>query len=74
MHPWFRFVCFVVENITYGDLLTVLPFGNTADILEIKGEHLLQAFEHGVTKWNPTSPRGAFLQVSGNVIRNILDK
>ena len=44
-----------------------LPFGNTADIIEIKGEHILQALEFGVTKWNPTSPSGKFLQVSGNV-------
>ncbi len=53
------------ETITYGDLLTVLPFGNTADIIEIKGEHLLLALEHGLTKWNPQDPAGRFLQMSG---------
>ncbi|XP_065065306.1 snake venom 5'-nucleotidase-like isoform X2 [Rhopilema esculentum] len=53
------------ETITYGTLLSVLPFGNTADIVEIKGEHILQALEFGVTKWNPSSPSGKFLQVSG---------
>eukprot|EP00112_Aurelia_sp_Birch-Aquarium-sp1_P003774 Seg1425.2 transcript_id=Seg1425.2/GoldUCD/mRNA.D3Y31 product="Snake venom 5'-nucleotidase" protein_id=Seg1425.2/GoldUCD/D3Y31 len=51
--------------ITYGDLKTVFPFGDTADIIEIKGEHLIEAFEFGVKKWNPKSPEGRFLQVSG---------
>ena len=45
--------------------MTVFPFGDTADVIEIKGEHLIEAFEFGVSKWNPKSPAGRFLQVSG---------
>ncbi|MFW5697690.1 MAG: bifunctional metallophosphatase/5'-nucleotidase, partial [Fimbriimonadaceae bacterium] len=34
-------------DVTYGDLLTVAPFNNTLVILEVTGEELLAALEHG---------------------------
>ena len=58
-----------VEPITSGHILSVLPFGNTADILELKGRHLLDALEHSVHNYNPQFPAGAFLQVSGKYFR-----
>eukprot|EP00794_Sanderia_malayensis_P019052 gene19052-20965_t len=62
------------ETITYGDVLLALPFGNTADIIEIKGEYLLLALEHAVTKWNPKAPAGKFLQMSGMRVKYDLSK
>ena len=43
----------------------MLPFGNQADIIELKGEHLLAALEHSVSSYNPKAPSGQFLQMSG---------
>ena len=51
--------------------MTVFPFGDTADIIEIKGEHLIEAFEFCVTKWTPKSPAGRFLQVSGRFVLSL---
>ncbi len=34
------------------DILTVLPFSNTIDLIEIKGEHLRQAFEFSVQDYD----------------------
>lgn len=50
-------------NITYADLLSVLPFNNTLMVVQITGAGLLQAFEHAVEQY--TQDRGEFLQVSG---------
>ncbi len=50
-------------DVTYGDILNVNPFGNTICIIQVTGEQILQALEHG-TKSYP-SEDGAFLQVSG---------
>ncbi|WP_312092223.1 5'-nucleotidase C-terminal domain-containing protein [Aminipila sp.] len=50
-------------NITYGDLNSVFPFGNTVVTIEIKGKDLLAALEHG-TK-NCPEASGGFPQVSG---------
>lgn len=53
------------DSLTYRDLIEVLPFGNQADIIELKGVHLLEALEHSVSSYNPVAPNGQFLQVSG---------
>ncbi|SFD86589.1 5'-nucleotidase/hypothetical protein/2',3'-cyclic-nucleotide 2'-phosphodiesterase / 3'-nucleotidase / 5'-nucleotidase [Lentibacillus persicus] len=49
--------------ITYGEIMEVLPFGNTLATMEITGAELEQAFEHSVAQ----APRefGGFLHVSG---------
>lgn len=45
------------------DILTVLPFGGTFDLVEIKGSTVKKAFEHAVHRYGSKS--GEFLQVSG---------
>ncbi|XP_070589257.1 5'-nucleotidase [Erythrolamprus reginae] len=50
-------------SITLEELLGVLPFGGTFDLLEIKGSALRQAFEHSVHRHGQKT--GEFLQVSG---------
>ena len=49
--------------VTTGEVITVLPFGNTLSIMELKGSELLGALERSVSVY----PRenGGFLQVSG---------
>lgn len=49
--------------VTTGEVITVLPFGNTLSIMELKGSELLAALERSVSVY----PRenGGFLQVSG---------
>ncbi|MFC4713038.1 cell wall-binding repeat-containing protein [Planococcus dechangensis] len=49
--------------ITYGEVLTVLPFGNALAIMEVTGQELLDALEHSVRLF--PSENGGFLHVSG---------
>jgi len=49
-------------DITLGDMLALLPFGNTAATTTISGEGLWQALENGVSGW---PAEGRFPQVSG---------
>eukprot|EP00794_Sanderia_malayensis_P002836 gene2836-3279_t len=55
----------VSDSLTNRDIVEVLPFGNQADIIELKGVFLLEALELSVSKYNPKAPNGQFLQVSG---------
>ncbi|GGB41631.1 bifunctional metallophosphatase/5'-nucleotidase [Fictibacillus barbaricus] len=50
-------------EITYGDVLTTLPFGNTLATMKLTGAEIKQALEHSVSQ----SPKesGGFLHVSG---------
>ncbi|MDQ0971606.1 2',3'-cyclic-nucleotide 2'-phosphodiesterase (5'-nucleotidase family) [Neobacillus niacini] len=48
-------------DITLGEILTVLPFGNNLVTLELTGEEILAALEHSVS----TPGAGGFMQVSG---------
>ncbi|WP_019243110.1 MULTISPECIES: 5'-nucleotidase C-terminal domain-containing protein [Bacillus] len=50
-------------EITLGEVLTVLPFGNTLATMKLKGSEIVEALEHSVS----TYPRenGGFLHVSG---------
>ncbi|MEE6526643.1 hypothetical protein FKM82_027401, partial [Ascaphus truei] len=50
-------------TITLEDLISVLPFGGTFDLIEIKGSTMKAAFEHSVHRYG--SGTGEFLQVSG---------
>lgn len=50
-------------SITMEDLLSVLPFGGTVDLVQLKGSTLKKAFEHSVKRYGLGS--GEFLQVSG---------
>jgi 5'-nucleotidase / UDP-sugar diphosphatase len=50
-------------EITYGDVLTTLPFGNTLATMKLTGDEIKTALEHSVSQ----SPKesGGFLHVSG---------
>ncbi|XP_030627986.1 5'-nucleotidase [Chanos chanos] len=50
-------------SITMEDILTVLPFGGTFDLIQLKGSTLKKAFEHSVRRYGQNT--GEFLQVSG---------
>ncbi|XP_077870019.1 5'-nucleotidase-like [Saccoglossus kowalevskii] len=52
-------------DITLEELIAVLPFGDTADIVVLKGEHLLGALEHSVHRYSAIQSYGEFLQMSG---------
>ncbi len=45
------------------EILTVLPFGGTFDLVQIKGSTVKKAFEHSIHRYGSMS--GEFLQVSG---------
>ena len=48
----------LIGNITYADMLTVLPFGNSVDLIQLSGKHLREALEQSVS-------HSSSLQVSG---------
>ncbi|WP_062051874.1 bifunctional UDP-sugar hydrolase/5'-nucleotidase [Bacillus sp. JCM 19034] len=50
-------------DITLGDVLTVLPFGNTLVTLELTGEEIVEALELSVSSID--DGHGRFLQVAG---------
>ncbi len=50
-------------EITQGEVITVLPFGNTAMAIELSGADLKAALEHGVSQY--PAEEGLFPQVSG---------
>jgi len=50
-------------EITQGEVITVLPFGNTAMLMELSGADLRAALEHGISEYPATE--GLFPQVSG---------
>jgi len=54
-------------DVSLGDVLQVLPFGNTIATFGLKGEHVLAALENGVSRAeNPDNEgTGRFPQVSG---------
>jgi len=60
-------------SISLEDILTVFPFQNTIDLIEIKGKHLREAFEFSAKGYDPKGFHlaGKFLQVSG--IRVVYD-
>ena len=49
--------------ITNGEVITVIPFGNTLSIMEVTGSELKQAFE--ISVGNFPRENGGFLHVSG---------
>ncbi|XP_077145899.1 5'-nucleotidase [Ranitomeya variabilis] len=60
-------------SITLEDLISVLPFGGTFDLIEIKGSTLKKAFEHSVHRYGAST--GEFLQVGGiKVVYNLNKK
>ncbi|XP_035658167.1 snake venom 5'-nucleotidase-like [Branchiostoma floridae] len=59
--------------ITGEDVLTVLPFMNTIDVIVLLGETLYEVFEHSVAEL-PDTEAGQFLQVSGLLLKYDLRK
>ncbi|XP_072221221.1 snake venom 5'-nucleotidase-like [Leuresthes tenuis] len=59
-------------SITMEEILTVLPFGGTFDLVKIKGSTVKKAFEHSVHRYGSMS--GEFLQVSGIHVEYDLSK
>merc|ERR1719431_709470 len=54
-----------VGEIDYGNVLTVLPFGGSFDVVQVKGSTLMAVFDHAVSRYESDSLPGEFLQVSG---------
>ena len=52
-------------DLTVRDVLSILPFGNDLSVIEVTGDVLLQALEHGVSLTGPGAEPGRFAQVSG---------
>ncbi|KAM3871235.1 snake venom 5'-nucleotidase-like [Diretmus argenteus] len=50
-------------TITMEDIISVLPFGATFDLVQLKGSTVMKAFEHSVHRYGRNT--GEFLQVSG---------
>lgn len=50
-------------DITLGDVLTVLPFGNTLATMTLKGSEIVEALEHSVSQ--APNENGGFLHVAG---------
>jgi 2',3'-cyclic-nucleotide 2'-phosphodiesterase (5'-nucleotidase family)/predicted extracellular nuclease len=50
-------------EISLGEVLTVMPFGNTLVTLDLTGEEIWQALEHSVS--NVENEAGQFMQVAG---------
>ncbi|XP_056103544.1 5'-nucleotidase [Rhinichthys klamathensis goyatoka] len=50
-------------SITMEDLISVLPFGGTFDLVQMNGSALREVFEHSVHRYGQST--GEFLQVSG---------
>ncbi len=50
-------------KITKGEVITVLPFGNTGVAIKLTGEQVWEAIEHGVSQY--PAEEGLFPQVSG---------
>ncbi len=54
-------------NITVGDIYTVLPFTNTIVAIELTGDKIVSAIEHGLSKYPEAN--GGFCQVSGMIVK-----
>ena len=67
----YYFLKFIIQmiyslgNITVGNVLEVLPFGNEVDFITVKGSTLMKALEKSVEDWDPQDQSGGFLQFSG---------
>lgn len=65
---------FFFVAILYGDLATALPFEHTIDIFELRGDHLIEVFEHAVEgEWSSDKYDPLYLtQVAGTYQINLL--
>jgi 5'-nucleotidase/UDP-sugar diphosphatase len=51
--------------IMLGTLVNAFPFNNTLCVVRIKGKVIVEALEHGLSRYTVESGRGKFLHVSG---------
>ena len=51
--------------LTMRDVLSILPFNNELEVIEVKGALLVEALENGVGRTAPGAEPGRFPQVSG---------
>jgi 5'-nucleotidase len=51
--------------ITLGTLVNAFPFNNTLCVVRVKGKGIVEALEHGLSRYSVESGRGRFLHVSG---------
>lgn len=51
--------------VTLGTLVNAIPFNNTLCVVRIKGKVIVEALEHGLSRYTVESGRGRFLHVSG---------
>lgn len=56
-----------VGEVTKGEVLTVLPYGNQVRILEVTGEILEAAIEHGIDEF--PEAKGAFPHIAGMTVK-----
>lgn len=54
-------------QVTKGDILTVLPFGNTVRVIELKGADILAAIENGIDEY--PEAKGAFPHIAGMTVK-----
>ncbi|WP_103981174.1 bifunctional metallophosphatase/5'-nucleotidase [Helcococcus massiliensis] len=59
-------------KITKGDVLTVLPFGNTVTVIKVTGQKIYEALKHGTDSY--PAPKGAYPQVSNMTFDILTDK
>ena len=60
-------------NVTNGDVLTLLPFGNTLVVKNMSGLAIISALENGVaSNWAANEQRGAFSQVRCRACRHAM--
>lgn len=60
----------IILAISFNDLATTVPFENSIDTFDLRGDHLRTLFEHAVKgSWQTTTFDGKFFtQVSGNLL------
>ena len=53
--------------ISFSDLVMTIPFENSIDVFDIRGDHLKEIFEHAVARESEPQMFLGFLQVSGRI-------
>ena len=70
----FIFFKFLSGSITFGDVLTISPFNNPIDVIQITGRTLKEVFEYSVSN-DPANIQqygNGFLQVSGKMFSTLV--
>ncbi|XP_022106650.1 5'-nucleotidase-like [Acanthaster planci] len=54
-----------VGDITIGTINKIIPYGDTIDVIELKGRHLLEALENSVFDWDEDKINYQMMQMAG---------